>query len=729
MDWSKIKTHFLFLIPVIFTFVLFFPVILNHSLFIGNFQDILNYDYVFLKENPAGLWNNLWPGGYPEIANPLSSRYYPVTQLSSFWFDSTFIFNFIVLLHIFIAFISFYFFGSILTKHRLPLVFFSCMYSFSGAILTRIHGGHLSIIFALSWAPLFFYFLFTLLVKHERNLKNILGLALTAAILYTSGGFYHFIFLLIFAFIFFVYQAIKNRKSAGKWAFLLAMGIAFCLIGIKLIPELFISPYLVRIDPINPLEGGGTLLSSLSSFMFGTPIDNNFGIFESAAFLGIVPVLLVIYAFVFGKKEITIPSFISLCCALVWALGGGTVLSFVHLFPVLNNFRVPGRILGAITPLLLFLALYGVVLLLQEQKRNNIVVSEDHRRYIRNGVMVLFLIFLTSLPFFKFPDFHEWIILGLVLIFIIIIYSNSLTFSRMVGFLVLGLVINLFDILISLNITSQMVLQLGICAIVLALAVYLFTGEGKDQRIVMGICAISLIIIVLGNLQYIQPEESPLENSPAREVVNKIKEYPSTNPQVWILDTGWPYMHVDFTYWYIDSGIHPMRGYFPYFLKNQPSIEYVIGNTTYSAADYIVDTAVIDVQNPTLPYYSFKVGTIGVLKATNVMPVAGVIRDGELIRTELIEFSSDRVTLKGSFRSGDVAFLKYAYYPGWTMNGRDAKQVENLIGGIISEDENLITFRYEPIEFRFGVLLSLIGVILIFISIWRRDRINKFFNP
>ena len=71
--------------------------------------------------------------------------------------------------------------------------------------------------------------------------------------------------------------------------------------------------------------------------------------------IGIIPLLLVIIALIYGRKDITIPSFFAVLGSIIWADGGKTIFSFLHFFPIVNSLRNPGRFFGAVLPIILFL--------------------------------------------------------------------------------------------------------------------------------------------------------------------------------------------------------------------------------------------------------------------------------------------------------------------------------------------------------------------------------------
>ena len=134
------------------------------------------------------------------------------------------------------------------------------------------------------------------------------------------------------------------------------------LSSIKLIPNIFVMQYIQRGDIINPLGDGGTLENNFASFIFGIPIDTAFGPYETMAFIGIIPVLFAIIALILGGPGHHRALFCCVVFALVWAdEGRDRCIIVAHLLPLVSSFRNPGRIFGAIMPIVLLLSVYGVL--------------------------------------------------------------------------------------------------------------------------------------------------------------------------------------------------------------------------------------------------------------------------------------------------------------------------------------------------------------------------------
>jgi hypothetical protein len=234
----------------------------------------------------------------------------------------------------------------------------------------------------------------------------------------------------------------------------------------------------------------------------------------------------------------------------------------------------------------------------------------------------------------------------------------------------------------------------------------------------------------MGNLGsgYVMVSSPDLEKSLAPKIIEEISKLPSDHAQIWVFETGWPIKHMEFTYWDVISGIHPMTLYTAYFLKTTPQLSYVIGNTTYFSADYIIDTQYLENGNQNLPEYTFKVGNISVYKPEHVLPNVFFVRDNQVHPLTIEKFSPDEVIASGELLQGDVVILKGAYYPGWKANGADAEPVGNMIGIQLLSGTKQIRFKFDPLDYKIGALLSGFGILLVIALIIKRKEIDAYIS-
>ncbi|MCX6681588.1 MAG: hypothetical protein NTY71_01180 [Methanoregula sp.] len=727
-----------FLFPIILLIILYASFFPFNQVYISEWHDIFanSMYYTLVDHNYFVTWNNLWSGGFPLIASPHSDKYYIFSFPAYLIFQNLSIVNFIILFHLLIAYFGFFKFGSLITKNYNALLIFSLFFTFSGTLLGRIYAGHHLLLYGLVWIPLLYYFFFKIVVFDECTLMNTIFLSIVSVLMYFTGNIYHFVLTYLIIFIFFLYYAI-NKKIPRKILYYLALSVflIILLISIKSIPDLGVSGSIIRNDPIDPLAGGGSIEKDFLSFITGTGIDTLWGSYESAAMIGIIPLLLMIVALIFGRREITTPSFCAILVSFIWAAGGKTVLYFVHLLPLVNTFRVPGRIFGALLPLVLCLALYGAIILYEKFKKGEpFAPSPDQQKHIIIGLALVLLVKLFELPYQEMISPEAAVSVILICAFVALIYFQKGSTRNILYFFIIALVINLLLLIRIYSVLNiDILIKLGLMGVLLS-GLFIFIQKTRSHKkncsIFCGILIAGIFLMVLGNLGigYVTAFNPMLDKSPAPEIINEIKKNASDTAQLWVYETGWPIKHMEFTYWDVINGIHPMTLYTAYFLKTSPSLTYTVGNVTYFSADYIIDTQYLENGNQNLPEYTFKVQNISVYKPEHVLPNIFIIRDSQVYPLTIEKFSPDEVIASGELIQGDVVILKGAYDPGWKANGADAEPVGNMIGTKLPSGTKQIRFNFDPLDYKIGALLSGCGIILVIMLIIKRKEIDGYIS-
>jgi len=733
------------IIPLLFLLIIFPATVTYSSVFVTEYHDTIgtSLPHVFLKDHLLSQWNNQWIDGFPEVSSPQSDRYYPLSLLPFYLiFDNIFVINGLILLHLFIGYLAFYTFGRLITKNNNLLMIASLFYSFSGLMMSQVIQGHINIIYALAWTPLLYYFFIKLIYRKERTVLNIISFSICTLLIFISGAVYYLIYTYLFIAIFLVYYLVEGKLSR-KIVYALCGSIALFLLlaSIKIIPNLLVMSNIIRNDVIDPLAGGGSLENNLASIIFGTGIHKgyqvlgfNFSPHESMVLIGIIPVFFMIIALIYGRRDIIIPSFISILFAFVWADGGKTVLSFIHFLPILDTFRSPGRIFGALLPIILVLAIYGFVIASSKIKNGEgFGLSDDRRRAIKIGVICLIGVKLLELPYQE-AAFSLQALLSVALIagFIALLYTNRATPANLVYYSAFSLITNAIVLISDFNlITYDVLLKSALLSFVL-IAFLLWMYRDRISQVksnYLGILLVlSLILCISANISYIKPSDPALDESPALGIIQKMNEYPSTNAQTWVYTNGWPIQHIDFTYWFMKNNIHPMRAYYSYYLKSSLLPSYRIGDVTYSTADYIIDTAYLENGNQNLEEYTFKVDNLSVYKPDNVLPNAFVLRNDQLVPAAITKFTPDEVVIEGQFLKGDIAILKTAYYKGWKVNGVDATPAGNMVACQLDSGSQQVAFTFDPIDFKIGLALTIFGLLVLVILIIKRTELEAWLN-
>jgi hypothetical protein len=562
------------------------------------------------------------------------------------------------------------------------------------------------------------------------------GLAIVSALVYLTGNLYHFVLIYLVLLVFFVYYAIVGKISRKMVCYLvLSVILTSLLLSIKVIPDFGVTSAVIRQDIIDPLAGGGSIETDLSSFLYGIRIDSLWANYESGVMIGIIPVLLMIIALVYGRKEIAIPAYFGILFSLIWAGAGRTVFSFIHLLPIVDNFRNPGRIFGALLPVVLFLALYGTIILYEKLKNGEaLTLSPEQQKLIAMGVGLLLLVKLFELPYQETITLETLVAVILIAGFVALLYFQRGSKRNLLLFFMIALLANAAVILGFYPVIRSPLLGALLLIGLLLAGFFVFvqrsSPEQNPSRILCGILLAGIFIMMMGNIgsNYITVYKPQLDESPAQEIIRQIRAiYPANTPLV-AYETGVPIWHMDFTYWDMASGIQPLSVYSAYYLKTLPELTYNIGNVTYFTPDYIVDTQYRENGQQNIPNVTFRVQNISVFVPERVLPTAFAIRGSQMIPLTLEKNLPGNVIASGSLRSGDIVVLKENYYKGWKVNGADASQVTTMVGTRLQADTSTVVFTFDPFDYKIGALLSGLGVITVILLLFKRKEVDGYFS-
>ena len=434
----------------------------------------------------------------------------------------------------------------------------------------------------------------------KRSLYGIWWVCLLFQLLCTlPGDLYHFILVYLVLLVLFLYYAAVGKISRKILYYLiLSILLTTLIISVKVIPDIGVSGAVVRQDVIDPLTGGGSVETDLSSFVNGSGIDSVWAQYESGVMIGIIPVLLMIVALIYGRKEITIPAYFGIIFSFIWAGAGKTIFFFLHLLPIVNNLRNPGRIFGALLPLLLLLSLYGAVILYDRIKNGEgFTLSGEQKRLVALGIGLLILVKLCEIPYQEMITPETLVTAILIFAFVALLYFQKGTERNILLFFGTALIVNAGIILLIYQVIQPFVLiELLIIALLLA-GLFIFMQKcstGKNQsRVLCGILLAGIFIMMMGNLGsgYIKVY------SPQSTKVRPKRSFSRSEIFHQVVVLSWrtnriPIWHMDFTYWDVVNGIQPLSVHSAYYLETMPQLSYTIDNVTYYTPNYIVDTQV-----------------------------------------------------------------------------------------------------------------------------------------
>lgn len=705
-------------IPVIFSISLFYQVFTNRDLFIGDYHEILSLSMTAIVQQmyPFSRWNFLWLGGFPDVLTPISNIYYPLFFPVYALIPTLATINFVIILHIFLAYVFFFKLSSLYVENEWIRAVLSLLYISSGAFLARVVAGQIVIVFSLTWIPLLFYLLFKILYHNENTARNIAFLSICSSILFFTGGLYTFIFTYIFVGLYVVTLVCMRDITTPQLKSLgLSILLTILLVSVQAIPSFSLSGELARIDPIDPLEGGGSLENNIAAFTFGERIDDVWwGSHESTALIGFIPFFLMLIGLIFGERRLVIPSLVVLAFAMIWADSGKNILSFIHLLPGLNALRCSGRVFGPLMSIVLLFAGIGTENLWRELKsKTGLYLTEKQKKGIKYAVIALLLLKLMEMPYQGMVSLESVVSLAMVTAFLGLLYWDKMEHKVVCSFFALSVIIS--GILMYSKYCPS-ISSLGKSALILTLILTVAIIIKKSSVFDRSVCCVNILIALTLFLNILVGISSPvisdsrLSESPALELTDGFHSDSTNAAQIWVYDTGWPIMDIDYTYWFVKSGIHSVRAYYAYFFKDTVPMRVQIGSEMYDAADYIVVTEYPEKDSATITTDPYAARRVSVSKTENPLPNAFIIRGDQLISVNILSFRPDEVVITGNFSKGDLAVLKSSYCRGWKVEGHDALPAGNMVAYQLQSDLDTITFRFDPLEYYVGLALSLIGI-------------------
>ncbi|ETA67436.1 hypothetical protein MettiDRAFT_0860 [Methanolobus tindarius DSM 2278] len=663
-------------------------IIFSSNMLAGNPTDMIEFPVFsqiqsIIVYHQIPLWDNLWLGGFPEYASPISALYNPLVTIPYFMFGLIAGSKVIVVLHVFLAGVCFWIFSTTITSRRSLQLYGSFLFMLSGTLITRVNAGHTELLTTQMFIPLSLFFVMK--AVESRNIVYVICSAISISMFIFGGAIYYFVF---FMMMFLVYSIVTcfeqtdskkfklNTTNLKIISFIFILTIMFS--SIKLIPALFVSDNIVRIDPIDPLKGSGLFRDMFTSFVTGNYLEG-YSVNETYSYLGFLPFIFAIVSLFHNARE-KIFYYISFLVFLLWAGGSNNLMGVLRYFPFFENFRVPGRSLLFASFIVISLSIYGIQWFFERLEK------EDNK---------------STKPVF-------WLI-GFVLLFEI---QEILLNSAKVAFSNVG--IGFFGLLLTLLISLYVIININ--------------GDGDPENKTLFILIfMSIFLISAINIATISPHENNIENSTSLQIMQQIKDYDNdTHQQIWLTTDGWPYYHMDFTYAAMKNDLHMQRSYYGYFLDTVPSTVQ-IGNTSYYAANYLVDTQYLESGETIDAPAILSVNGVSVVEIPESLPNVFSIRGNSMMPLDLKYFSPNKVVVDGSLiQAGDVVVYKCAYYDGWKANGMTAENMGNMVGTTASTSGEDLEFVFDPIDFKIGLLITLITIFIFIVSVIKKDKVNSY---
>jgi hypothetical protein len=422
-DVVPIKTTLIHSALVFLGFSLLYGAFFSPVIFSGRLLapgDGLIY-YVPAFYGPKTLWTDLISAGYPLMADPQNMNWYPPAMLLS-WIPGSW--NAFVILAYVLAGSFAYCYAYTLTSSILAAIVTGVIFSMSGFMMS--HLGHITMIHAAAWMPLFICAIERLRHRFSRFWWAIGVLALACCflgghpqmILYMMGmGFFYALFL--------GGQAVSGRWQYYRWvAGLFAVGLGLC--AIQILPTAELSSLSVR----STMTFGDfssfsfpkkQTLQLLFPYLFGSGYEPPYGVFagpfwgewfltEITGYVGLLPIPLVIIALLSrrngrslrGYQGVVLFWFWFGLIALILTFGRDIFLGrmFYHV-PLYNKFRAPARHFVEYSLAVSVLAGFGIAAIQRRWVSKRVILRAMMGS---GGIMLLSLISMIVL----YSDWRSW---------------------------------------------------------------------------------------------------------------------------------------------------------------------------------------------------------------------------------------------------------------------------------------------------------------------------------
>ena len=372
-----IAIGFLFLLAALY----FFPALLN-----GNSQVLSaagtdtwsqyfywrHFGYTTLVRGEIPLWNPYIFSGTPYVAGIQSAIFYPLNLLYLV-FETPFAINLSVALHCLLASLFTYLFARYIGIGGGGSTLSAIVFAYGAPYFIHIYAGHLSILSTMIWLPLVFLGIELFLTKKRIRYALFSGVPLSFQVL--AGHPQYLFYSTIAAFLYVIF----HLAIRGQWREMPYFFGGFCLFvltgillsAVQLLPTLEFTGYSARealtyewISAFSlPPENLITLI--LPDF-FGNGLDvpywgKNY-LWEMSLYLGVVPLILVIIGAVLHRTRHVLAFLFLAVIALVLALGRYTpLLTFLyHYVPGFNLFRGLSKFIFIFTFGIAMIAGYGL---------------------------------------------------------------------------------------------------------------------------------------------------------------------------------------------------------------------------------------------------------------------------------------------------------------------------------------------------------------------------------
>lgn len=423
--------------------------LITSSAVLGNdstdfFYPMYNYAYQVIENGSMPWWNPLILAGNPLASNPQFALFYPLNAPFLF-LDTAAAFGMSYLLHVFLGGVFMYFLCRHLGMERLCAFFAGIVFMFGGFVTSHIYAGHYTLVCAAIWLPLLFL-LFDKALK-KRSLPAGAGAGAVLGIQMLAGHIQITYISLIGLAVYFLYflftrVQVKQLKILARTT---AVPVIMVITGVLLACVLILPAYEYSLfsSRAGGMDYGQATTFSLNpgmlSLLFSNPwagpaaLSGDFFVnyfWEFSPYLGILPLILLIFGVYFCRKNTYVRFFFLLSViAILLAMGSyfPPYWLLYELAPGFDMFRVPARFIMLFCFSAAVLSGYGLEFLKTKLSREQ--VKETRIIIIALGLFALVIAIIAALPIHKFAVVRS----GMIILAVLLFASGMILYLRCSG--------------------------------------------------------------------------------------------------------------------------------------------------------------------------------------------------------------------------------------------------------------------------------------------------------
>lgn len=735
------------------------------------------YSFNSIAELSIPFWNPYVFGGMPFMATIHPAIFYPFNIICAV-LPIVFAINWSIAFHLFLSAAFTYYLLKYHGADRFGAATAGIVYAFSAPQIMHIYAGHLIVLAAMVWTPLMSLFLERFIKEGEG--KYGIFLSLTVAIQLLAGYPQYLFYSLIMISLQCIVSLIWLRMDGINWSKIWPKGLAFAgfislglaMSAVQILPTAEMTKYSTRenlsyewisifsFPPENLLT---LLIPDFFGDMLKTPYWGKNYLWEMTAYVGIMPLLLAMIAVFYVRRRV------------VWFFAGVAIVSIIlamgkytPLLEFLYNY-VPGFHLFRGNSKFIFITALSMAVL-SGFGADALTKSTDGLKKAFKALIIGFGVVMAAgtLIIYTVCDegWFRWAINRAV--------SSSDFYSNPAPFLLRG-----FESVAVGSFYDAILWAIGL--IIAGTAVLLLYSYGKLKEKVLMATIIMIIVFDLFTfgMRYMVTFDSR-EVYWDKDVVNFLKQdkepFRVIAPEM-AINSG------------AASGIEILSGYDTIMVKryseiinfsqgaspDEPmlwlDIRSVNKLTDLLNAKYLILESGWPVNNPAFRTV-FDDGRYRIYQNLNALPRAFVVhgykiingRDGIFKELEspgfnpalsaiteeevdgllnspsaksptpsFISYSPNRITIEAYLTAPGLFVLGDIWYPGWKafVDGKETKiyRTNYVMRGVaLSEGRHRVEFRYDPLSFKIGGLISLTSLIFVtafLIWDWRRREIRN----